>query len=68
MRHTRSFTLAIAVLLGIGAAHALSPACEIPNPVYEAIVSVLPYLPSQLLEVALRVLETIPATVWGECG
>ncbi len=68
MRHTRSLTLAIALLLGTaGATHALSPACEIPNPAYEAIVSVLPYLPSPLHEAAQRVLDTIPATVWGEC-
>ena len=68
MSHTRSFTLALALLLGMaGATHALSPACEIPNPVYEALLAVLPHLPSQLLEAVLLVLETIPATVWGEC-
>ena len=68
MRYRRSFTFALTLALCMaGAAHGLSPACEIPNPVYEWILSLLPSLPSPLLEAALQMLETIPATVWGEC-
>ena len=69
MRHRRFFTLALALALCVaGAAHGLSPACEIPNPAYEWLLSLLSSLPSPLLEAALQMLETIPATVWGECG
>ena len=68
MRHRRSFTSALALALCMaGAAHGLSPACEIANPVYTSIVSLLSHLPDQQLEAATRMLDTIPATYWGEC-
>lgn len=55
------------LLVAAGTACGLTPACEIPNPAIEAVLSAVS-LPLDWMEPARRFLSLfVPATVEGEC-